>query len=720
MDDDGFLRDFAETRGYSLGRPSRIQMTPDGSAVLFLRSPPRDPTLGLYELIVSTGQTRELCTPAALLGAEGESLSDAERARRERMRITERGFTSYCLSPDGKRVLLPLSGRLYLLDRASGAVRILPIPEGSAVLDPRFSPDGQRVAFVRDDDLWVVGEELPARAVTSGGTPEVSHGLAEFVAQEEMARFEGYWWSPDGRQLAFTEVDTRSVERFAIADPARPGRPPLVFPYPRPGRANAVVRLGVVSVDGGPVRWMSWDQERWPYLARVLWESPRAPLSLLVQTRDQREAVLLAADEQSGATRALVVESDEAWVNLDRDLPRWLPDGSGLLWASERDGFRALELRRPDGTLERTVVGRGFLSLVHVDGDAGQVLVLTGDALTSGLERAALRGPERTPVIGGDGADRTPLVCRSGALIVDARTTATGWPEARLLRRDGVLTDLLPDAAETPPFPVQLELTTAGEAGFHAALVRPRHFEPGRRYPVILQVYGGPHALTVKADARQYLLQQWMADQGAVVVCLDNRGTPRRGRAWERAIKGRFGDVPLEDQVAGLQALGARYPELDLSRVGVYGWSFGGYLAALAVLRRPDIFKVGAAGAPVVDWLDYDTHYTERYLDLPERAPEAYRQSSLLTHAAELRRPLLIVHGTADDNVYFFHSLKLADALFRASRPFTFLPLAGVTHQVPDPQTRQQLWRTITRFLLDQLASPPGGAASSGASPLED
>jgi dipeptidyl-peptidase-4 len=452
---------------------------------------------------------------------------------------------------------------------------------------------------------------------------------------------------------------------------------------------------------------VSWDQARFPYLARVLWDSPRAPLCLLVQTRDQRQAVLLAVDEATGATRPLVSDDDPDWVNLERDLPRWLPDGSGLLWATERQGARSLELRHPDGSLAAEVLGpgSGFLSLVHIDGEARAVVVLTGDALTSRLQRIALEGGACRPIGADDASDRTPVFARDGALYVDARTTAAGWPEAPLMRGDGTLLGRVPDQAEEPPFPVNLELTTAGPQAFHAALIRPRAFAAGRRYPVVLQVYGGPHALTVKADQRQYLLHQWIADQGAVVVCLDNRGTPRRGRDWERAIKGRLGEVPLEDQVAGLQALGARYPELDLDRVGVYGWSFGGYLAALALLRRPDVFKVAAAGAPVVDWRDYDTHYTERYLDLPDRAPEGYRASSLLTHAAALRRPLLLVHGTADDNVYFFHSLKLADALFRAGRPFTFLPLAGVTHQVPDPAMRARLWQRIAGFLLEHLRS---------------
>jgi dipeptidyl-peptidase-4 len=312
---------------------------------------------------------------------------------------------------------------------------------------------------------------------------------------------------------------------------------------------------------------------------------------LLVQTRDQREVAWLAVDAHTGLTRALVVERDLAWVNLDRDLPRWLPDGSGLLWPSERSGRRALELRRPDGSFEREVAGGAddFLSLVHVAPDAREVVVLAGDSVTSRLERLPVRA-----VINSDrAAEHAPVFSSDGSLFVDTCTAANAWPESVVCRADGTSLHRLPDSAEPPPFRVSLELTTAGP--FRAAIVRPRRFERGHRYPVVVQVYGGPHALTVKADERQYLLPQWIADHGVIVVCLDNRGTPRRDRAWERAIKGRFGDVPLDDQVAGLQALGARHPELDLDRVGIYGWSFGGYMAALAVLRRPDVFKAGAA-----------------------------------------------------------------------------------------------------------------------------
>jgi dipeptidyl-peptidase 4 len=299
---------------------------------------------------------------------------------------------------------------------------------------------------------------------------------------------------------------------------------------------------------------------------------------------------------------------------------------------------------------------------------------------------------------------------KNGALYVDHRTAADSLGVSTVYRLDKdrfVRVADLPSAAETPPFRVNLQLTTVSPAPdrlFHAALVRPRGFRPGSKYPVVVNVYGGPSSLVVRSDESRYLLPQWIADHGVVVVAIDNRGTPRRDRAWSRAIKGNFARIPLDDQVEALRALAARHPELDLSRVGIYGWSFGGYMAALAAMKRPDVFKVAVAGAPVVDWRDYDTHYTERYLGLPDQNKAGYDESSLLTHAPKLERPLLLIHGTTDDNVYFFHSLKLGDALFRAGKEYDFLPLT-VTHQVPDAVVRERLWGRLVGFLLAGLGA---------------
>jgi dipeptidyl-peptidase-4 len=268
--------------------------------------------------------------------------------------------------------------------------------------------------------------------------------------------------------------------------------------------------------------------------------------------------------------------------------------------------------------------------------------------------------------------------------------------------------------AEPSPFVPRLEIATVGDnPALYAAIVRPRDFDSGRKYPVIDSVYGGPHAQTVRADPLSYLLQQWIADHGYIVVSIDGRGTPSRGRDWERVIKGNLIDIPLEDQVAGIEALAHEYREIDINRVGIYGWSFGGYFSAMAVMRRPDVFKAGVAGAPVCDWRDYDTHYTERYMGLPEENAEGYDASSVLTYCDRLERPLLIIHGTADDNVYFMHSLKMSNELFRQGRDHEFLILSDFTHMVADPLVTTRLYERIFAF-LEQGLRPSSGRRPSG------
>jgi len=294
---------------------------------------------------------------------------------------------------------------------------------------------------------------------------------------------------------------------------------------------------------------------------------------------------------------------------------------------------------------------------------------------------------------------------------------ATGVVRSTVRGRDGKTLATLRSVAEPPPFMPRVEFVTVGSRAYHAAIVRPRDARPGARYPVLLYVYGGPHGQEVVQTARSFLLRQWFADQGFVVVTIDGRGTPGRGRGWERVIKGDLIEVALSDQVEALQALGAEHPELDLSRVGVYGWSFGGYFSAMATLRRPDVFRAGIAGAPVVDWRDYDTFYTERYMGLPESNPGGYASANVLTYADQLERPLMVVHGTVDDNVYFQNSMKLVDALFRAGKPFEFLPLAGFTHLVPDPLVTERLYTRMLEFFRRELGDPGRERPASTAGP---
>jgi dipeptidyl-peptidase-4 len=698
--DTSFLKDFAETRSYRLGRPVGPLPTPEGTAILFLRSPARRPLMHLYEMEVATGRVRLLATPEDILRGGKEELSPEEKARRERQRISHGGFVKYDLSPAGDSVLLPLSGKLYLLSRRDRRVRELPLGE-EAVLDPRFSPDGRRLAYVKGFDLHVLDLDSGRETrLTTGGTRDLSYGLAEFVAQEEMDRHAGYWWSSDSRWIAYEEADARDVELWHVANPASPGARPFPHRYPRPGKNNVKVRVGVTGAEGGETRWLTWDRGRWPYLVNVKWQKG-GPLTLVVQDRAQREMAVLAADPQSGATTLLLLERDDAWVNIDPRVPRWLPDGSGFLWTSESAGAWRLELRDPRGGLVRVLVPpeAGFAGLRHVSG--GYAYYRAGiEPVDTQLWRVSLRDARAERLSAEPGLH--DAVFRGGSpvhlrLHVGLRSLGR-WT---VHRRDGTLAAELPSVALSPPFEPTTRIVRADD--LYCAITRPRALRAGDRYPVVVEVYGGPHNQMVVPIKGRYLKTQWLADQGFLVTSCDGRGTPRRGRAWERAIRGSFGRIPLEDQVRGLRALAKRFPEMDLARVGITGWSFGGYLAALAVLREPSVFHAAVAGAPVVDWLDYDTHYTERYLGLPAENPDGYRESSLLTHAPGLERPLLLLHGTADDNVFFLHTLKLSQALFLAGKPHGVLPLPGLTHMLPSALVRQRIEERVVRFFRERL-----------------
>jgi dipeptidyl-peptidase-4 len=693
---DDFLERYAETYRFTHGLPAAVSLTPDADAVLFLRSGPRSFVRDLYAFDPQTGAERVLVTAETLLGGGTEELTAEEKARRERMRLAARGIASYETSQDGSKLLVPLSGRLFVVDRVSAAVNELKSDAGYPI-DPQFSPDGKLVACVREGDLYVIdiatGKET---RLTTGATETLTHGLAEFVAQEEMGRMHGYWWSPDSRSIAYEESDVANVEELFISDPANPDAPPERWRYPRPGKQNAVVRLGVIDATGGETRWVNWDREAFPYLAAAVWDKG-APLTVVVQNRRQTEQLVLAVDEETGETRELLREKDEAWLNLDESLPRWIQDGKAFLWSSERDGAWQLELRDPDGKLlgALTKPELGYRGVVALPEGGKEAIISASEIPTEQhLYRISLDPAQASATRITEGAGlHTGWWSERGGRSVRLRTGLAGDRRFEVFDRDGKLTGELPQKAESPGFVPNVELTQVGAApALNAAIVRPRTFDAARKYPVIVSVYGGPHAQTVIANSGKYLLDQWIADHGYIVVSIDGRGTPARGRAFERAIRGDFISLPLTDQVRGLQALAEKYPQLDLNRVGIYGWSFGGYFTAMALLQRPDVFHAGVAGAPVVDWADYDTHYTERYLGLPEENAEGYRVSNVLSYADKLDGKLLLVHGTADDNVYFLHSVKLVDALFRAGQDFEFLPLRGLTHMTPDPLVTRRLY----------------------------
>ncbi|MFF4832022.1 prolyl oligopeptidase family serine peptidase [Streptomyces sp. NPDC001315] len=697
---DSFPRRHARTQRFTLGAPRSFTVAPDGSRVVFLRSGSgTDRANSLWVLDVPDGGERVAADPRALLGGASEDLSPEERARRERSREGGAGIVGYATDTAVELASFALSGRLFTAELRAGTARELPVP--GPVIDPRPAPDGRHVAYVSQGALRVVGAEGEGdRALAEPESASVSYGLAEFIAAEEMGRSRGFWWAPESDRLLVARVDDTPVRRWWISDPAHPERDPQHVPYPAAGTANAEVRLFVIGLDGARTE-VVWDQARYPYLARVHWSEAGAPL-LLVQARDQRSQLFLAVDPDSGATRMVHADEDPNWLELFPGVPCWSPSGQ-LVRIADEGGARVLAVG------ERPLTGPQLHLRAVLD-------VTDEDVLVSASAGEAAAAPEtgevhvyRVNELGLERVSQVPGVhtaVRAGGVTVLVSATLDRPGAQVQVLRGGKQTATVPSYAENPGISPSVTLTVGGARRIPCAVLMPSDYPGDTPLPVLLDPYGGPHAQRVAAAHNAHLTSQWFADQGFAVVVADGRGTPGRSPAWEKAIHGDF-TVSLDDQVEALQDLAKSYP-LDLSRVAVRGWSFGGYLAALAVLRRPDVFHAGIAGAPVTDWRLYDTHYTERYLGTPDADPESYAKSNLVTDeglamAAEPHRPLMIVHGLADDNVVVAHALRLSSALLAAGRPHEVLPLSGVTHMTPQEQVAENLLLLQVDFLRRAL-----------------
>ena len=696
MADSSFPRRHARTQGFTLGRPRGFQVGADGARVAFLRSAAGDdPVNRLWVLELATGAERLVADPARLLGDGPADLPPEERARRERARERADGIVAFAADLDLTVASFALAGRLFVADLGGpGGVREL--PAGAPALDPRVDPTGARVAWVADRALHVAsldgaGGPVGPRRLAGEDDPEVHWGVAEFLAAEEMGRARGFWWAPDGRRLAVARVDLHPVRRFHLTDPSNPAIEPAHLPYPAAGTDNAEVGLHVVDLDGRRVE-VGWDRAAYPYLAAVRWEAG-GPLTLLVQARDQTATLVLAADPGTGAVTELAAQHDPAWVELVAGVPAWL-DGRLVLTADDP----ACDTRRltVDG---RPVTPPGLQVTEVVAATGGAVLVAGSQEPTEVHLWRVVPGaaPERLTGPGGQHA-----AAAAGWVVVVTRADLDHDNTATTVTAPGRPPLPLGSLAHPPGLVPRPRLLRAGPRQLRCALLLPDDPRPGP-LPVLLDPYGGPHHRQVLAARDRFLVSQWFADQGFAVLVTDGRGTPGRGPAWERAVWRDLAGPVLDDQVEALAAVAAGQPELDLGRVAIRGWSFGGYLAALAVLRRPEVFHAAVAGAPVTDWRLYDTHYTERYLGHPASDPDAYRRSSLLADAAKLERPLLLVHGLADDNVVAAHTLRLSSLLLTAGRPHNVLPLSGVTHLAAQEAVAESLLHLQLWFLRDAL-----------------
>ncbi|WP_406132987.1 prolyl oligopeptidase family serine peptidase [Streptomyces anthocyanicus] len=701
---DSFPKRHARTQRFTLGAPRSFTVAPDGSRVAFLRSGTgTDRANSLWVLDAEKGGERMAADPRALLGGAQERLSPEERARRERSREGGAGIVGYATDSSVELASFALSGRLFVAELQVGTARELPTP--GPVIDPRPSPDGRHVAYVAQGALRVVGAEGDGdRALAEADGEGVTYGLAEFVAAEEMSRSRGFWWSPESDRLLVARVDDTPVQRWWISDPAHPGRDPQHVPYPAAGTPNADVRLFVVGLDGGRTE-VLWDRARYPYLARVHWSAAGAPL-LLVQARDQRSQLFLAVDTESGTTRMVHADEDPIWLELFPGVPCWSPSGQ-LVRIADEGGARVLAVG------ERLLTGAQLHLRAVLDVGADDVLV----SASAGEEAAEPEIGEvhvyRVNELGVERLSQEPGVhsaVRAGGVTVLVSATLDR-PGARVqVLRDGKPAATIASYAEDPGLSPRVTLTQGGARRVPCAVLMPTDYHGDTPLPVLLDPYGGPHGQRVVAAHNAHLTSQWFADQGFAVVVADGRGTPGRSPAWEKAVKDDVAAVVLQDQVDALHALAADFP-LDLDRVAVRGWSFGGYLAALAALRRPDVFHAAVVGAPVTDLRLYDTHYQERYLGDPGEQPDVYRRNSViddagLVDAAEPHRPMMVIHGLADDNVVVAHSLRLSSALLAAGRPHEVLPLSGVTHMTPQESVAENLLRLQVDFLKRSLPAP--------------
>ena len=683
---DSFPRQYARTQRLSLGEPRTFTISPDGSRVIFIRSHSgSDAVNTLWVIDTATGIEHELLDPRTL-NTDLSELTAAELRQRERAREGASGITSYACNRDITRAVTVLGGSIVLIDLLSGDATMPSIESG--VFDVRLSPDGSAISYLRGSSLCVASLTGDERVIASESNNAVSWGNAEFIAAEEMGRFRGYWWSPDSQSIAACRVDVSAINVWHIADPAHPELPATEHRYPAAGTPNASVSLHILSVATATATPVELSGN-WEYLNSVSWNS--AGLIAQTQTRDQKQIDIHSIDSATGKATIVFTDTDGAWVELVSGVPALQHDGT-LVTCADRDGARRL-LVNGVAVTPTTMQVRSVVSTVN------SIVFIANDISTPWATDAwAFSKSELQQITHSNG---TVSITGSLSCYV-SRISTLDTERAQFTVHTPTATHNIASLAETSLVQPNVRIMSVGPRGIPVAILLPRD-GLSTKLPVLFDPYGGPHAQRVVASRAAYNSSQWFADQGFVVVIVDNTGTPGKGSAWERGVMNDLAQPVLDDQVEILRDLNDLEPRADTSRVGIRGWSFGGYLAALAVLRRGDLFHAGVAGAPVTDWRLYDTHYTERYLGNPSIDASAYEATSLFNDAEHLRQPLLLIHGLADDNVVAAHTLQLSSELLAAGKPHEVLPLSGVTHMTPQEVVAENLLLHQLEFLQRHL-----------------
>ena len=686
-----FPRQSAATRNFQLGAPRSFLICASGKHVLFLRSESgRDAVNSLWAYDVTARIETKIADPRVLLAVDGE-IPEAERARRERMRETTSGITGYSSDTNGEKIIFALSGKLFAghVDTAD----FVELEVAEPVIDPKLSPDGSTIAWSNGRDLLICNfDGSNVLNLTNESADNISWGLSDFIAAEEFDRMSGYWWSPNSDELIVEQTDNSQVQKWWISDPATPQKQPNEIRYPAAGTKNAVLGLARISI-AGKKEAINWDNDSFEYLISVSWQKDCEAL-ITVADRAQQNFVTYSLAESG--LKIVHEVTDHEFVEVIPGQPRWHDGKIVSIIDNRQSDTRELQI----GGKAITPQGLQVMSLIDVTKDYIDV-VATADAVSRDVIRVSYDGSLTELAQGGvAGATAT-----TGELQILIESRLDTHSRSYQLRRGAKTEHYFDSLAETPSFQPQVHQLKTGPNLVNTAVIFPRgHVLGSKKLPVMMRPYGGPHHPQVQNGALTYAIDQWFADQGFVVIVADNRGTPGRGPAWDHAIYQDFVKPVLEDQVHAIADVVAHFPsDVDAARVGITGWSFGGYLSALAVLERPDVFHAAVAGAPVTEWLWYDTAYTERYLGHPEKFPEVYAENSLIGKASELERPLMLIHGLADDNVVAAHSLSLSGALLTHKKAHTVLPLSGVTHMTPQEIISENLMLLTVEYFKSHL-----------------
>jgi dipeptidyl-peptidase-4 len=677
-----------------------VALSPDGKRVTYLKAKPEAANIqDLWAADVKGGEPYRLIDSAALSSGTKE-LSEAEKARRERTRTSARGIIEYSWDKEGRFILVPLDGDLYLDSVADGKVSRLTETPGDEV-DAKVSPKGGFVSYVRDQNLYIKpitgGAE---KALTTQGKDALSFGTSEFVAQEEMDRFTGYWWNPSETSIAYTRVDESTVDVVPRADIGPGGATVVEQRYPRAGRPNAVIDLFVQDLASGKTVQLDLGANKDIYVARVDWSADGKTLYVQRQSRDQKTLELIAYDPTTGTGKTIVTQTDAHWVELSNDFTP-LKDGS-FLWSSEASGDKHLYHYAASGKLIAQVT-QGDWPVSALEGvDEARKVAIFSASMDTPLERriyeVSYAKPGKPKALTPAGGWWTAKVAATGGAFAGGYSDPRTPPQTALYDAAGKRVRWIEENrlaeghpywpyASTLPVPEYGTLKAADGEVLHYEILKPVGFDPAKKYPAIVSVYGGPHAQTVNRTWHSVRDRPYLED-GYVIFRLDNRGSGNRSARFKRALDRRMGTVEVEDQLQGAKFL-AGLPYVDPDKLGVMGWSYGGFMT-LMLMTAPDTpFKAGAAGAPPTAWQLYDTHYTEQFMGTPEQNKDGYANSDVVSRLKNLKpNSLLLLHGMADDNVIFENSTRVIAALQKNATPFEMMLYPGERHSAPGSKTK--------------------------------